>query len=79
MVGIITWFANYRAVPGSRTHLSNPEPNPGLTKAFSGILGRMLSLTKWKLGLYFLERLGLGEALGEAWKWILVSMSSYLY
>lgn len=36
--GIITWFANYRACPGSRTPLSNSEPNPGRTRAFSGIL-----------------------------------------
>lgn len=54
VVGIITRFANYRACPESRMHLSNPEPNPGLTKAFSEILGRMLSLTKWKPGLHFL-------------------------
>lgn len=37
----------------------------------------MLSLTKWKLGLYLLKRLGLGKALGEAWKWILIYNKFY--
>lgn len=63
VAGIITGWANYRARPPSRMHLSKPQPSPGLTKAFSGMLGRMLSLTKWKLGLYFLKRLGLGRHL----------------
>lgn len=37
----------------------------------------MLSLTKWKLGLYLLESLGLGKALGEAWNWILIYNKFY--
>ena len=38
----------------------------------------MLSLTSWKLRLHLLERLGIGEAHGEAWSWILISISSHL-
>lgn len=50
MVGIITWFANYRAVPGSRVRLSNPEPTLGLTKAFSGDLGRDVVIDQLETG-----------------------------
>ena len=50
MVGIITWFANYRAVPGSRVRLSNPEPSLGLTKAFSGDLGRDVVIDQLETG-----------------------------
>ena len=50
MVGIITWFANYRAVPGSRVRLSNPEPSLGLTKAFSGDLGKDVVIDQLETG-----------------------------
>ena len=50
MVGIITWFANYRAVPGSRVRLFNPEPSLGLTKAFSGDLGKDVVIDQLETG-----------------------------